>query len=137
MPKAASPIRLEQSLMEFAVTEAKISHRSAAEQVEYWADLGRRLSGLIESDTLLSISAGLARVRVEPVEPPSVAPATVFAELESDRNKGALSSTLTQAPSIYQASTSHPGYLECIEGGQKTVGQFKDGEFIPLADPTA
>jgi ParD-like antitoxin of type II ParDE toxin-antitoxin system len=40
MAKAASPIRLQTELMQQAEPTAKRFHRSSAEQIEYWADLG-------------------------------------------------------------------------------------------------
>jgi hypothetical protein len=44
MAKAASPIRLQEELMQAAESTAKRFHRSTAEQIEYWADLGRSVS---------------------------------------------------------------------------------------------
>lgn len=44
MAKAKSPIRLDQSLMDSAASVAKVAHRSAAEQIELWADIGRTLT---------------------------------------------------------------------------------------------
>ena len=42
-------------------------HRSAAEQIEYWADIGRKVSTVLDPDTLISITTGLAQVKVESV----------------------------------------------------------------------
>ncbi|WP_269617933.1 TA system antitoxin ParD family protein [Zhongshania sp. BJYM1] len=47
MAKAASPIRLQQDLMQAAESTAKRFHRSTAEQIEYWAELGRSVSSSI------------------------------------------------------------------------------------------
>ena len=82
MAKAASPIRLQQELMDNASVEGKLFNRSAAEQVEYWASIGRRLSNVVASDTLLSISAGLATVHVESVETRPIDPDIIFGNLE-------------------------------------------------------
>ena len=131
MAKAASPIRLQQDLMDNATVEGELFNRSAAEQVEYWAGIGRRLSNVIESDTLLSISAGLVTVNVEPVQTQSIEPEGVFNRLEKQRKSGALTEMIKQARQPrYQASNEFPGYLECIESdGQVVIGEFTNGAF--------
>ena len=67
MAKAASPIRLQKELMQAAESTAKRFHRSTAEQVEYWADLGRKISPTLDPDVLLSIKSGLTVIKTEPV----------------------------------------------------------------------
>lgn len=133
MAKAASPIRLQQDLMDQASMEGKLNHRSAAEQAEYWMDIGRRISRLIKPETLLSISAGLATIHVEPVKTKAVSPETIFNNLERQRNEKMLNAMVTGAKQRYQASTQFPGFLERIEDELVTVGQFKDGEFVPTS----
>ncbi len=135
MAKAASPIRLQQDLMDNATVEGELFNRSTAEQVEYWASIGRRLSNVVESDTLLSISAGLATVHVEPVQTRPIEPESVFYTLERQRKSGALTEMIKQGGHTrYQASNQHPGYLECIEpDGQVILGQFSNGVFTPVS----
>ncbi len=60
MPKAASPIRLQAELMRTATIAGQRQHRSTAEQIKYWAAIGRSLAKIIDQDTLLELSAGLA-----------------------------------------------------------------------------
>ena len=62
MAKAASPVRLEKELMEAAARSGERLHRSAAEQVEYWADIGRTVDASVSPDSLLEVAAGLARL---------------------------------------------------------------------------
>ncbi|MCF6202823.1 MAG: ParD-like family protein [Methylococcaceae bacterium] len=59
MAKSASPIRLQADLMQAAEITAKRYHRSTAEQIEYWADLGRTVASTLDPDVLLSVAAGL------------------------------------------------------------------------------
>lgn len=135
MAKAASPIRLQQELMQAAESTAKRFHRSTAEQIEYWAELGRSVSSALNPDVLLSVKTGLARLRVEQVVSPRVDPDTVFGVMESQRTQQALPAAVTNSPVRYQSSLSHPGYLERIEqNGEVRVGQFKDGQFVALGD---
>lgn len=133
MAKAASPIRLQQDLMQAAESAAKRFHRSTAEQVEYWAAIGQSVSATLDPDVLLSIKAGLTKLSVEPVVSPRLDPDAVFNSLESQRNSGTLMHAVTGSQVRYQSSAAHPGWLERIdEGGEAVVGQFKGGEFIVM-----
>lgn len=109
-------------------------HRSISEQIEYWADLGRKISKVLNPDDLLAISAGIAALRIEKVEVPDVGPDTVFASLEEDHRTGTLARAIVaQNPVRYQASTTRPGLLEQInEQGQVALGSFRDGIFHPV-----
>lgn len=137
MAKAASPIRLQQDLMDNAKVEGELFNRSTAEQVEYWAGIGRRLSSVVESDTLLSISAGLATVHVEPVQTLPIEPESVFTNLEQQRENGVLTEMIKHGGQPrYQASAQQPGHLERIESDGKVVlGRFNNGVFIPVTTP--
>ncbi|MDO9469638.1 MAG: hypothetical protein Q7J23_02775, partial [Nitrosomonas sp.] len=62
MAKSASPIRLQENLMRAAALTGERFHRSTAEQIEYWAEIGCNMSKILDPDDLLSISAGLAKI---------------------------------------------------------------------------
>ncbi|MBU0499367.1 MAG: ParD-like family protein [Gammaproteobacteria bacterium] len=133
MPKSASPVRLQSELMQAASVAGKRLHRSAAEQVEYWASLGRQIAAVVDPDTLLKVSAGLARLKVEPTAAQPIDPDAVFATVEADRHSGELPMKVTNAAIRYQASIKHPGHLEQIdEHGVRTVGTFHRGIFTPI-----
>ena len=132
MAKASSPVRLQDDLMQAASLTAKRFHRSAAEQIEYWAELGRSVSSTLDPDVLLSVASGLTKIKTEPVHSPSIDPTDVFDALERERQAGTLSKSVTQSAIKYQASTTHPGYLERLElNGTITVGMFENGQFTP------
>ena len=133
MAKATSPIRLQADLMQAAELKAKRFHRSTAEQIEYWAELGRSIASTLDPDVLLSITSGLARIKVEPVYSAPVDPEDVFLSLENERQKGTLSPNITSSAIRYQASLTHRGYLERVDqNGEITIGKFENGEFIAL-----
>lgn len=133
MAKAASPIRLQENLMQAAELTAKRFHRSTAEQVEYWADLGRAVSSSLDPDVLLSISSGLTVIKTEPVFSSPIAPNHVFKALEDDREQGLLTDAVTASVVKYQVSTTHAGLLEKVEqDGSITIGQFNEGQFTAL-----
>ena len=132
MGKAASPIRLQAELMASAKLVGQRMHRSASEQIEYWASLGRSVSDTLDPDVLLSISSGMATIKVEPRQSPTLDPEQVFARLEQARSTHQLSQQVTSVYPRYQASLSHPGLLEQIDAqGHITVGQFANGVFTP------
>ena len=134
MAKASSPVRLQAELMQAATTAGQRQHRSAAEQVEYWASLGRSVANSVDPDSLLAVSAGLSRLKIEPVEVSAIDPDDVFAALESEREAGTLVDSVTSSSVRYQISAKHPGYLEQIAAdGKITTGQFSNGVFTPRA----
>jgi len=53
MAKASSPIRIQSELMSNAAVLGKLHHRSAAEQIEYWASIGQKVESLLDPESLL------------------------------------------------------------------------------------
>ena len=132
MAKAASPVRLQSELMQAATSAGQRMHRSAAEQVEYWASIGRSVAKVVDPDTLLEVSAGLAKLQIVPVNPPMIDPDELFSALEQERQAGTLAATVGGSAVHYQASTDHPEQLEQINpDGSVIVGQFSMGVFTP------
>lgn len=133
MAKAASPIRLQEDLMASAKLTASSFHRSTAEQIEYWAELGRSVASTLDPDVLLSVSSGLSTITIAPAFCEPLDLESFFQALENDRKKGRLSQEVSACAIKYQVSKNHPGYLEKIDSkGSVTVGQFENGPFIPF-----
>ncbi len=133
MAKSASPIRLEAGLMEAATTAGQIFHRSTAEQIEYWAAIGRSVTNLLDPCTLASVTSGLVKLRVEPVIIDPIDPDTVFASLERDRESGVLTQQVSTSAVRYQAAKDHTGLLEQVGlDGSIRIGRFENGTFIPV-----
>ena len=138
MAKANSPIRLDQSLMDAAAATAHIAHRSTAEQIEFWADIGKTLDRTIGAAHLLALKTGSARIKIEPVTTGYIDPDNLLAALDANRDNGALTSRVTTSQVRYQASQAHPGRLEQIQAnGDRVIGRFVAGVFIPEKDPAA
>jgi len=74
MAKAASPDRLQSELMKAASFTGLRYRRSAAEQFEYWADIGRKVADIIAPDSLLAVTSGLAKISIDPVVSRSLDP---------------------------------------------------------------
>jgi len=131
MAKAPSPVRLQDDLMQAAKLTGERFHRSTAEQIEYWADIGRKVSAVLDPDTLISIATGLTQLKVEPIYGKPIDPDDVFNLLEVQRQQGSLTQAVTDSAIKYQSSLTQPGYLERIDQeGNIVVGQFKNGDFI-------
>ena len=98
MAKASSPIRLQQQLMQAAELAASRHHRSTAEQIEYWAELGQAVAATLDPDVLLAIKAGIKRLRVESVVTKPINPESVFETLEAKRQDKTLQQSIPQSP---------------------------------------
>lgn len=62
----------------------------------------------------------------------SVAPDSVFDQLEKDRQQGILSQKVTKAAYRYETSQTHSGLLDRVgTDSSRLVGHFRDGEFVP------
>lgn len=135
MAKAASPVRLQKDLMDAATLAGDLLHRSAAEQIEYWADLGRKIARFVDPDKLLEIQSGLAHLKVVPNTVAPINADDIFSALEARRRMGELSRSVTTATPSYQASITHPGYLEQIDkNDHRTIGMFQNGVFTPIVE---
>ena len=136
VPKASSPLRLQRELMESAARIGARHHRSAAQQIEYWAALGRQVASLLDPDSVLDVASGITRLTLQPVAVPSVNAEDVFAAVDADRASGALAEAVTTSACRYQACRKHPGYLEqLLPDGSSCVGLFRDGIFYPVPKP--
>jgi len=133
MAKHSSPIRLEKDLMTAAQRAALLHKRTASEQIEYWADLGKSVSKIINPETLIAFKSGLAKLTVEKVNAVAVDPGDVFNQLERQRISGELSHKVTSTSFKYQASKERPGLLEQVDDeGNHTLGNFNNGKFVAL-----
>jgi len=129
-------MRLDIELVRAAEAVHKQQKRSVPRQIEYWAELGRAVEKVLDHNMIIAVTQGLAKIKVELAPSGPVSSTEVFAELEQARESGSLSARVTSSPVRYQASTSAPGCLEQIRpDGQRTVGRFRDGRFVPLDNP--
>ena len=135
MAKANSPVRLQADLMDAAQYSGHLNHRSAAQQIEYWADLGRKVENSLTPQAVVEISSGLANLSIEQVSTAPINPAEVFNTLETQRQRGELADSVSGAGARYQIAEDHPGYLERIdEQGDIAVGKFSSGKFVVRED---
>ncbi len=131
MAKSSSPIRLESELMKQAKLSGKLNKRSVAEQIEYWAEIGRGVAGVLDPEMLIKVNSGLATINVEETHNIEIDADELFDSLELQRESGSLSRNITSTPYAYQASKRLEGMLERVDSqGKITTGYFENGEFV-------
>lgn len=124
-------IRLDQDLVTAAKTEGALNTRSAPEQIQFWARIGKAIQGSLTSNDLLSLIAGTVNVKLVPKEAPYIDPMSILDE----PNAGAANhrtQVLAMKPGYaYQASSLHPGKLEKVyPDGRIEFGLFENGQFV-------
>jgi hypothetical protein len=127
----ASPLRLSAALVEAAEKEGALQKRSAPKQIEFWAELGKAVDGVIDSADVVAVVQGLRKIKVEPVKSMAVDSRDVFDSLETIRESGGLAEKVTSAAVYYEASLSRPGLLDRVSSrtGERQTGQFHKGVF--------
>lgn len=109
--------------------------RSAAEQIEYWATLGRKVAGVLDPVRLLDVLSSPATLKVVTTVGVLVDPEQVFGSLETGRRSGRQVLTVARASVCYRAAPEKPGWLEQISpNGTRTLGRFENGMFEPQAN---
>jgi len=127
----ASPLRLSAALVEAAEKEGALQKRSAPKQIEFWAELGKAVDGVIDPADVVAVIQGLRKIKVEPVKPMAVDPRDVFDSIETIRESGGLAEKVTSAAVYYETSLSRPGLLDRVSSrtGERQTGQFHKGVF--------
>lgn len=127
-------IRLNSDLIFQAQSASAVECRSIPNQVEYWANLGRIISSVIDMEDAFAIIQGLKTLRVEPIQTISIDPDAVFDQLEADRATGFADKPITRAAFYYEASAQKPGYLDRVDSrtGERKTGRFADGKFSEI-----
>lgn len=119
--------------MNAATTAGHTQKRSAAEQIEYWADIGRKVADTIDPDKLIAVTSGFAKIRVEETKDVNVDADALFNALDQDRESHAFSEAIKSNGVRYGSSSNHPGMLEAFyHDGKVVIGTFKNGEFAPF-----
>ncbi len=118
------PVKLDESLVLDARLAAKLSERSIAGQIEFWAKLGRALEPLMRMETILRLKqSGDVRPLAECLE-------SIDTEAGRERTAAFLK---TRPFPHFEAAPERPGLLVKIdEDGTRTVGRFVNRVFQPV-----
>ncbi|WP_152207299.1 TA system antitoxin ParD family protein [Marinobacter changyiensis] len=129
------PVRLDEMLVRHAAAEGQVQRRSVPKQIELWAEIGRSIANEVNAEDLMALTQGLKKVRVERVEPEPLESENLWAEVDQARDSGRLGKDIKRNRTVYQASTTHAGYLEALyPNGSRAIGRFVNGTFEKLYD---
>ena len=127
----STPLRVKNSLFKEAEVEGSLLNRSAAKQVEFWAELGKRVAHSVTPADMLALMQGIADVRVEVPESKPLNPEQVFAEVDKASSTEQLGQQITRGALYYEVSQSRPGLLDQImPDGSRRTGRFSNGSFM-------
>ncbi|MCF6301402.1 MAG: ParD-like family protein, partial [Proteobacteria bacterium] len=91
----STPLRVNNTLFKAAEVEGAFMRRSAAKQVEFWAELGKTLSQSITNTELLALMQGIAKVRVDLPTTVGIDPQALFDQVNKKRKMGNLCQKIT------------------------------------------
>lgn len=127
MESMSQPVKLSDALVLAARMAAESQERSIAGQVEFWAKLGRSVGELLDG-----------RVQQRLVDNRSRKSLSALVEsVEGPQGQARLKAYLESEPfPHFEAHPSRKGLLIRIEAdGRKTVGRFKNRQFVAVAEP--
>ena len=130
MKPAKSALRLNPDLVHEAEMEALLHKRTPPKQIEYWAEIGKKISEMISLEELMAVAQGLAQLEVKQNISYPVDADAVFARVEEERASGYLAGQVTGAKVSYETDPNTPGVLIRINAdGSRDHGHFKNGVF--------
>lgn len=116
----SQPVKISDELVIDARVISKLSNRSIAKQIEYWAHLGRALEPLLKGTQALALRrAGAEQPLSKRLE-----------SVDSPEGRRRVMEHLSQQPFPHYEPASTPGRLVRIEAdGTRTVGRFVNRHF--------
>ena len=133
MKPAKSALRLNPDLVHEAEMEALLHKRTPPKQIEYWAEIGKKISEMISLEELMAVAQGLAQLEVKHNISYPVDADAVFARVEEERASGYLAGQVTGAKVSYETDPNTAGVLIRINAdGSRDHGHFKNGVFIKI-----
>lgn len=127
----STPLRVNDGLFQEAEAEGSLMNRSAAKQVEFWAELGKRVAHSVTPTDMLALMQGIAEVQVEVAAPDRIEPTEIFVAVDNASGNGQLGQQITRGNVYFEASLSKPGLLDKVmPNGQRLTGHFENGLFI-------
>jgi len=138
MKTVKSAIRLDPDLLHEAEMEALLHKRTTPKQIEYWAEIGKKISEMISPDDLMAVAQGMAQLEVKQKTSYPLEVNAVFAKVEEVRASGYLAEKATTAKVSYEINPNTPGVLTRINAdGSCDQGHFKNGVFRKIKTKNA
>lgn len=117
------PVKIDGGLLLDARLASKVSERSIAGQIEFWAKLGRAMESLMRMDAVLRLKQrGDARPLSECLK-----------SVDTDEGRERTAAYLATRPyPHFEAAPGRPGLLVKIDqDGKRTIGRFVNRKFKP------
>ena len=128
----STPLRVNNRLYQAAEAEGSLLNRSTAKQIEFWAELGKRVAHSITSVDMLALMQGIAKVNVVIPTTPPINPQDVFFAVDKANATQTLGQQITRGSVYYEANKDRPDLLDQISpDGTRVSGHFKEGKFLP------
>lgn len=125
------PLRVKDTLFQDAEVEGSLMNRSAAKQVEFWAELGKRVAHSVSSADLLALMQGIAEIQVEVRTSEPLDPMQVLLSVKQASSKADLGQKITQDKTYFEASLTKTGLLDKVTpDGVRETGRFENGVFV-------
>ena len=125
-----SALRLDPDLVYEAEMEALLHKRTTPKQIEYWAEIGRKISEIISPEDLIAVVQGMAQLEIKQKLSYPLDADAVFARVEEERATPYLAAQVTGAKVSYETDPNIPGVLIRINAdGSRDHGHFKNGVF--------
>lgn len=120
----SQPVKLSDALVLDARLAGKVTERSIAGQVEFWARLGRSVETLLKGEQVLMLSRNAA---ARPLS-------TCLASVDSSEGRKRTAAWLSSQPfPHYEPHSTKPGLLiRTDENGHRTIGRFVKRQFMPI-----
>lgn len=129
----SKPIRIDPSILERAEVEGRLYRRSPPKQIEFWAEIGRQVSSLIDAKDLFAVFTGAAAIEVTHKHSHPVSTAAVLNELKAGRETGELRRLVTGAIARYGVD-ENGRICRITADGRETYGNLVDGLFVPSGE---
>jgi hypothetical protein len=130
MKSVKSALRLDPDLVHEAEMEGLLHKRTTPKQIEYWAEIGKKISEMVSPEDLMAVAQGMAQLEVKHKTSYPLDVDAVFARVEEERASGYLTEKVTGAKVSYEADPNTPGVLIRINAdGSRGHGYFKNGVF--------
>ncbi len=127
-------IRLDSDLISQASMEASLNKRSVPKQIEYWAELGRMVSKVLNIYDVLGLLQGTKKLKVEDMETDLPSLKELLEVIDSDPDPREGIPEFKNLSVIYEANEKNNKSLDQINiaTGERQTGNFRNGKFIPV-----
>lgn len=130
MKPVKSALRLDPDLVHEAEMEGLLHKRTTPKQIEYWAEIGKKISEMMSPEDLMAVAQGMAQLEVKQKISYPLDVSAVFARVEEERASAYLAEQVTGAKVSYETDQNMPGVLLRINAdGSRDYGHFKNGVF--------